>query len=307
MFKPRNLFKSFGTPKKTASGDLPTPAVPATAGAVPAVSNPKVDPAAAEEMQRRVAQVAKAGRFPRYYFFGVDPITGSITHFKGAGQAPGSLLLFTSPLSLKDYLRVAKNPSGVAGFKMDDLPIWSNRWKGHGLNSVLMNPCPRCASNQAFQQNDGLISKAVIDAAFATSLAKRGVIGEPLVRQFLAESGDDAHTKRRAILENLRDHVDYSVPYVHQLILWMSSALRDEEARSAAIVKLQEFGPQFMLPELNVQDSTDPKLWSEPVSKAIVGLLASFGLLNLQQNPAATQVEGANRQVMEGSQGNSNA
>lgn len=318
MFKPRNLFRSLGVPKKTVSGEVQTPGTPSARGdgkkttGTPCTflfgSTANTDSAAAEYMRRRVDQFLKAGRFPKFYFFGVDPVSGGIAFLKGTGQVRWSLLIFTTPLSAKDYLRVVNNPSSVAGFNMDHLPLWSKRWKQNGFDSIVVNPCPRCARYTAFQLKDGgLVSKQVLELAVATSWAQRIFKGEPLVHQFMAQSGDDAVSKKRAILETLRDHVDCCVPYVYELIALFASLQRDEEARSSAILKIQEFGPQFTRSESHPINPADPKSWAEPMAKATMGLLASFGMLNLKQQPPATQVEGADKQVIDESQGNSTA
>jgi hypothetical protein len=185
---------------------------------------------------------------------------------------------------------------------MDHVPLWSQRWKQYGFDSIFMNPCPRCPGYTAVQFKDGLITKQVLAIAFATSSAQRNFKGEPLVRQFMAQRGDDAVSRKRAILENLRDHVDCSIPYVHQLIALFASVQRDEEARSAAILKIREFGPQFRQIETYPINPDDPMSWAEPMSQANIGLLASFGMLNLEQKPLATQVDGADKHAMDASQ-----
>ena len=297
MFNPKNLFRSKGEDREIVSLHLETPSRPLNPGQGVSEAPPQgVTPdkaaaskkAAGDEIGRRAGELMKAGRFPAMYFFGADALTGSVVVAKGNEQVRKSLLLFTSPLLARDFLRIAGNPSGVAGFSMDHFPLWQRRWKALGIDSLCINRCPRCTQHAVFGVKDGLVTKEALAHAWAVSWATRSWRGEALVRQLIALKGDDSVQKSRAILETLRDHVDSGIPYVHWLIALMAGMQGDEEERAAAASRLREFGPAFAGKLTERGDSAGNKRWAEAFSEAHVGLLANFGMLKLKDPPQAS-------------------
>jgi hypothetical protein len=71
----------------------------------------------------------------------------------------------------------------------------------------------------------------------------------------------------RMELENIRDHITCSVPYVHQMIAMVANLQSDDAAKAAAAARLKEFGPQF---------DGKTEFSPENLATAMVGLMLNF-------------------------------
>ena len=78
-----------------------------------------------------------------------------------------------------------------------------------------------------------------------------------------------SHAAARSDLEYVRDHFDCGVPYLHQMIGLIAGLQHDEVARSNAMERLKEFGPEFKSP---LEFST------ELLVTATLGMMANFGI-----------------------------
>jgi hypothetical protein len=113
----------------------------------------------------------------------------------------------------------------------------------------------------------------------AVDRAVRGYRGELKVREFLL-CQSISRPRARAALESLRDHIDCSIPYVHELIAFLARMDYDLAAKTAAVDRLKEFGPEFA-------DWESKWGWNGPsmaeamaqvMSEALFGLTKSFGI-----------------------------
>lgn len=298
MFNPRNLFGSKSRDTEITSLDLrtaPPPQKPSPdASPVPA-QKALFDPAgqpAQDELKRRVEHLLKAGNPPNAFFFPVDPQSRSkVILMMSQNPARKSMLFFSAPSSAADYVRCTRTPAEIVGFNLEALPGLARDWHASGIDSFIMNRCPRCTTYNVLTPEDGVITKEQIHLAWATSWALRNWRGEALVRKFLSYKGDGLVANQRATLEYLRDHVDYNIPYVHWLIALHAGVQGDEQARLAATARLEEFGAPFVGRVTRMTDPKDPKPWIDSLSEANLGLLANFGMLDhLQKSQGAQEV-----------------
>jgi hypothetical protein len=251
--------------------------------------------AVAEEIKRRAKQLLDAGKYPANIFVLMSPETKGLVSFKTQKPAFNSLLFFSSPLIALDFVRTTKTPAQVAGIKMEGLPSNAEIWRKNGIDSFVWDRCPRCNIHVTQAPKDQLITKDHLALAWATRMCIRGMQAERLIRQFMAPGGKDGLAQKRAMLEMLRDHVAYDVPYAHWLIGLFAAMQGDEPARMAATACLEEFGPDFKgkIPAI-AQDSKElPAPWIESMAQAQVGLLSAFGLLNLSPKPSQPQPQSA--------------
>ena len=117
---------------------------------------------------------------------------------------------------------------------------------------------------------------------WAVSRAIRDYRGESTVRQFLAT--DVNHLpQRRALLEYLRDHVDYGIPYVHWMIGLIAGQQGDDAVREGSVQRLEEFGAAFVG---RICVHTDPSTLDEfqnSMVDAYLGLAANFGMIDAKK------------------------
>ena len=239
------------------------------------------------EVNRLVTQLLEADKFPDAFYFAFD--TGGAVIIMATPNPPHkSILLFSSPFSALDYLRANKFAGKVVGFKTDSLPALAEQWRNAGIDSFIVNRCPRCSSINILSPKDQLITREQLFLGWATQWALRNVRGEDLVRQYQAHSGNDMVAKKRATLEYLRDHVDYSIPYVHWIIALLAGMQGDENVRLTAAAKLEEFGQEFIGKTTPAKEKEDLETWGRSAVEAELGLRASFGMLSSLQNPPVT-------------------
>ena len=163
---------------------------------------------------------------------------------------------------------------------MDQLAGAAEQWRAMGVDSFIMNRCPRCPTHNLVLPKGKVISRDEIDNCWAVSKAIRDWRGEAMVRAFMAVKGTHVLPQQRAILETLRDHVDYCIPYVHWLIAMIAGAQGDEAARVSATLLMQEFGPDFLASDTLRGVPPDYAVWRDSLGRAYLGLLGTFGMLD---------------------------
>lgn len=238
-----------------------------------------------EEINRGIQQLLDSGRHPEAVFFAGNPQTGALLVFRNHSPALQAILLFSSPQRAKDYLKATNTPGDmqVLGVNFDSLPMAAEHWRASGVDSFIINRCPRCPFVQPVKSENNLITKQQLTFMWATNMTIHNWQAAKLLRQYLAYKGEDMLSQKRATLEILRDHVAYDVPYVHWLIALIAGVQGDENTRAAALACLMDFGPDVASQMSVTEGNVDDKAWTEAMAKAHVGLFASFGLLNTQQ------------------------
>jgi hypothetical protein len=260
-------------PERESPSGSSGPAAPPVSSVFPAPS-----PEATKEVSRRTDLILKSGRAPEWIFICVVQSGGGIITFRpGAGKKP-VMLLFTTPHAAWDYIRATKTAAEVRQLKFDALPEVAKGWIAAGVESFVMNRCPRCSvmnlfSIQELTENDRLLR------VWALLAAVRSYQGELKVREFFTQNQSASFPRARAALECIRDRIDCSVPYLHELIAYYARMDQDEEGKAAAVERLKEFGPQFADWESKWDASSGASSpWVRALAEAMVGLPKAFGI-----------------------------
>lgn len=249
--------------EQTPPGSPITAASPADSAILP-----PPDPEKLKECMRRRDLIVASGQAPELFFVGRTN-SGILTF---AHENKPLILLFTTPHAALDYIRVNKSACEVGQLRFDTLPNAGLAWAGAGAEKFTLNRCPRCPvftmyPIQALGQRDQLLT------IWAMERATRQFQGEMKVREFM-QYQSTSRPRARAALELIRDHINCSVPYLHELIAFLARMDNDEVGKAAAVERLKEFGPQF--------EDFDSR-WAMPdmpksIATAMVGLLTNFGI-----------------------------
>ena len=291
LFKPKRSNQDFTslnleTPAQKAPADQPA-AVPKVPGISEARMAVLCSQPMREEVQRRAKLLRESEHVPKVFFYLVEPTKGILILLKHETQKP--ILLFSSPFFAQDYLQFSKLNVAIAGVPMESFATTAQKWRANGVDSLVIDRCPRCpvatvVSPQSAMNWDQLILMWSIERGIKNWRA------EGLIRHFLSLKGENMQGEMRATLEMLRDHVDCAVPYVHLLIAMLAGMQKDEPGRLAATARLEQFGPNFKGRtgpiELNPETG---KEWADSWGRAMIGLLGTYGMLKLQQNPGGGQ------------------
>jgi hypothetical protein len=244
--------------------------------------DPKLLAVARPEINRRVKKILEDGKRPQALYLAVDGANNGLVSVRTTNPDLTILLIFTSGHTAMDYLRTAKIAGGVHMFP----------WRNAGVNAFALDRCPRCPHFlplpiderteekfltlwAAHRATRDFQSERLIRAYFDSANAARNAAGEP-----------SAQREMRNFLETLRDHIDYSVPYVHWLIALYAGVDGDHEARITSIQNLEAFGPEFK-DKVPSNESFVMEEWAKFVADAHLGLLSTFGMLRSDlQNPA---------------------
>lgn len=231
-----------------------------------------------KEIDRRVNKILNSGVVPEHIFYGVIPAENQVIVMMPPGTEHRTLMLFSSGFIATDYLRANRLTAVVGMFKPSALATLAESWKASGVDSYSFNRCPRCTPLSFICPKDGLLTEKELRLMWAVSVALKGYRGEMIVREFLATDTTEM-AKRRALLESIRDHVDYGIPYVHWLIGMIAGMQGDDAAREGSIARLSEFGPQFWGKIIVAKDAADMEAWGKSMIDAHFGLLGTYGLL----------------------------
>ncbi len=250
--------------------------------AVRRLIDPKLLEIAVPEIKQRANKMLGAGRRPQALYLAVN---GGWFSFRTTNPDRNVLLIFTSGYAAMDYLKTAKIAGGVHEFPFESLPVYVEHWRKAGIDSFVLDRCPRCPDFVC----------ATIDAKteeqfltlWAFHRATRDFQSERLVHAYF-DSLKARSTQREArnFLENLRDHVDYSVPYVHWLIAIHAAMDGDQEAKIASIQSLEAFGSDFK-DKVRRDETFVSQEWTKSVAEAQMGLLATFEMLRPDLQSAA--------------------
>jgi hypothetical protein len=288
-----NPFRSGKTEERVTSLNLetPKPQVPMDNSSSSTQIDPKLLAVAAPEVNRRAKEMLDAGNRPRALYLAVNG-PNKLVSFKTVNPDYNVLLIFTSGHAAMDYLRTAKIGGGIHEFPFESLSAYMEMWKKAQLDSFVLDRCPRCPQF-TIAQIDGCTEEK-FKILWAIHRATRNFQAKRLIGAYLNSSNaaknpggkPSSPREMRNLLETLRDHIDYSVPYVHWLIALHAGVDGDQEARIASIRNLEAFGQDFV----GKVPSDEPFVmenWAKSVVDAQIGLLTTFEMLptNLQ-NPA---------------------
>ena len=235
---------------------------------------PQPNPAAVKEIERRADFIVKSGKIPDSIFIcGVE--NGILTFRPAEGKKP-LMLMFMTPYAAADYIRATKAVAEVRQLTFDSLPKAAESWMASGVESFILNRCPRCnvatlLSMAAMKEKDTLFRIWAIRRA--TQLFQ----GEIKVHEYMRQS--TPFPVKRAILELIRDHIDCGVPYLYELIAFHARIDGDETAKADALERLKEFGPQFADWESRWDQSAGASSpWIKSLTVANLGLGMNFGI-----------------------------
>jgi hypothetical protein len=156
-----------------------------------------------------------------------------------------------------------------------------------------LDVCPRCGNGVAIPIKEKELSEKQLLSTWAIRMTTRNYMAQKLISAYLKPSSDNSQTtgsrkEKRKLLEELRDHVDCGVPYVHWLIAIEAGIDRDEEVLQESIRRLEEFGQHF---KGKVVTSDVPEEWGKSLGEAHLGLLGSFEMLKPELQAAMKMVE----------------
>jgi len=222
-----------------------------------------------EAVNRRAKEILDSGRIPDWLY--VCASRNGLLMYQPAPDQKPMMLLFSSAFAANDYLRATGTQGTAHQFKVDTLPESAQSWLSFGVQAAVLDRCPRCPQCVSFELAVlAKLSKEDFARLWAHLRATRLVMGEMRVRSAMSHLSAGSHAAARNDLEYIRDHFDSGIPYLHQVIGLLAGMQKDEPARASAIERLKEFGPQFDEPL-----DFSPEL----VAKAMVGLMANFGML----------------------------
>jgi hypothetical protein len=259
------------------SPDPESPSRPSQPIAGPNVSPavPQPNPESVKEVKRRAELILKSGQVPPWVF--ICGVSGGILTFQpGTGKKP-VMLLFTTPYAAQDYIRATKATAEVRQLKFDSLPGIAPGWIAAGADTFVLNRCPRCTvmttvGTHVMKEMDKLLE------VWAICRATKLYQGEIKVREFM-QFQNTSRPRARAVLEQIRDHIDCGIPYLHELIAFYARLDQDQAAMTEAVERLKEFGPQFANWESKWDVSSGvSSSFTESLAVAIVGLAKNFGI-----------------------------
>jgi hypothetical protein len=252
--------------------------------------DPKLLAIAAPEIKRRANKMLEAGRRPQALYLAVDAANKGWFSSRTTNPGRNVLLIFTSGFAAMDYLKTVKIAGGVHQFPFESLPVYVEHWRKAGLDSFVLDRCPRCL-DFLFMTIDAKTEEQFL-TLWAVHRATRDFQSERLVHAYfdLLKAAKSAsgmqHREARNFLETLRDHVDYSVPYVHWLIAIHAGMDGDQEAKIASIQNLEAFGSDFK-GKVPRDETFVLEDWANSVTEAHLGLLATFEMLRPDLQSAA--------------------
>jgi hypothetical protein len=254
-FPKLNLEAPSSEPALAAAGTPATTPVPTS----------NLDPAKLAEVTRRAQEILKAGIAPERLFLCQQ---GGGTIFVRSPENQPMLPLFTSAYAARDYMRVTGAGTGVGTVKLENLPQLAH-YQENGAETFTLNRCPRCRVCLA-SPIEVLKSREGFLASWAVDRATKSLHGEILVRTVMKYLSAHSPAQARAALEQIRDHINCGVPYVHQMIGFIAGMQGDEPAKRDAAERLKEFI------ESGFTGTVDFSI--EALAQATVGLMINFDI-----------------------------
>jgi hypothetical protein len=276
----------------------PSPQVPTAAPAEPPSAhpapvqpclqlalNPQATLAICIDFRRRFDEWMKTGPKPQLVFYLVFPQQGLSLSFSTKDGTKTILLLFGSTWTANAYVAAKGLKAVTAGCRLESLPQQAQKWSAAGINCFTLDPCSRCG-NGSIHPISELESEEQFIQIFGLDAVNRKIYGQIIVRSCQTQLTNQKYVREN--LERVRDHLDCGNPYVHWVIAVFAGMMGDLVANAAAIDRLEAFGPAFAGKVVrNSFDHKDPKAQIYSMAEALLGLLASYGIVNVPMKPAA--------------------
>ena len=290
--------KEWIEPSPLTSLNLTPPPIPKKASVEPAKVaaprhcniinlNPEGQKAFAAEFKRRYEVWLETGIRPLLLFFGVLPQQGqSITGATQDGKFT-IVFLFDTPIAAKAFLGEKQPAATIAGLPLRSLIQQAEKWANAGVNAFAVNPCPICGPRNIypakhFDSLEGFMK------VWGNETVMRQFRSSLLAQQAHGSLGKD-NKATRTLLEYLWKHFDASNPYVVWTLAVFAGMDGDMTANASYIKKLEEFGPPFIGKLHGTSFDMSPGSQLATLPEALMGLLLSYGLLKIpNQPPAAT-------------------
>jgi hypothetical protein len=285
----KNLFHSGKTNEGITSLDLEVAKPQSSPENFSSNNQKQIDPmllaVSVPEISRRAKVMMEAEKRPQSLSLAIDGATNGMVTFRTTNPDRTAMLIFTSGHTAMDYLKTSNISGDVHMFPFESLHTYIDLWRKAKVDTFVFDRCPRCPDFVSLPINDNTEGQFL--TLWTLHRATRDFQSERRIRAYLNSSnaskkagGAPADTLRemRNHLETLRDHINYSIPYVHWLIAILAGVQGDHEAQADSIRNLEAFGPSFIgkvPPDKPFVLETSAKSQSE----ALVGLLATFGML----------------------------
>ena len=261
--------------EKSMQADPPGP-MPADKGMPRTDAQAILSAAPGSDELRRRAQLISQSRKLEWIFSLARRTERSIEWCTFRHPKVSAVLLFTSQSGAKDYARHSRVNYQPVAMKAEDIPKNAKNWLSAGLTGFALNRCPRCSFVQTLEIQSILAAER-LNTVWSITLAMQQWRIEKLIRLYLKDL--EAPDARRH-LEFLRDHVDCSNPYVHQLIALRGHREHDNSAVESSLERLAEFGPEYTLSSIGEDADGKPsdELEAERILRAERRLLATYGI-----------------------------
>jgi hypothetical protein len=247
--------------------------------------NPEGTLALGKDFRRRSDEWMKSGQRPQVVLYLVFPQQGHTLTVSTKDGKKTIVPLFGSTWIAKAYLTGKGIQALIAACRLDGLANQADKWVAAGINCYALNPCFRCGNSTLYpiaelQSEEQFLETWCLDAV------TRRLFAEIIVRSCQNQFGPNPKGVRDS-LERVRDHLDCGIPYLHWVIAVLAGMAGDRQANAAAIQRLEEFGPDFAGKlKGNSFDFREPGSQTATMPEAIMGLLASYGILNLPMKPS---------------------
>lgn len=283
--------RSDAPPSVAKPGAAPNPPGEQAKPTPPAVNCPRLILSAEDalnyhkEIRKRHDAFVQGGSKPDFIFYLVFPQQGHSYSVSTADGTKTILLLFSSTIMANAYIEARNLKAVAAACRFESIPQQAEKWLVSGINFYALNPCVKCSNAGIFPSSD-LQSSEVFREAWGLDAVNRRYYGEILLRLWNQSVSANPAASRKT-LEGFRDHIDPCTPYLYLMLAALAGMAGDRPAVAEAIKRLDRFGPPFT-GKLK-EDSIVPgqvETWSGTVSEAWIGLLASYGILNVPMKPA---------------------
>jgi hypothetical protein len=240
-----------------------------------------------KDFRRRSDEWFKSGHKPQVVLYPVFPQQGHTFTVSTKDGKKTILPLFGSTWIAKAYLTGRGLQAVTGACPLGALADQADKWIAAGINCYTLNPCFRCGNATLYPIAE-LQSEEQFLQTWGLDAITRRLFAEIIVRNCQAQFASNPKAVRDS-LERVRDHLDSGVPYLHWVIAVLAGMAGDMPAKAAAVQRLGEFGPDFA-DKLKGTASFDPQESGAHITtmpEAMLGLLASYGILNLPMKPAA--------------------
>ena len=226
------------------------------------------DQAKVDAVTAKAAEIRKSGRLPQWLFLCQ---TGGGSLVLPAPDVGSIMLIFSTHYSATDYMRTCGVNGQVGHFDVARLGELAQSWLQSNVTKAMLDRCPRCTHGNLID-----LARAAkwttedFATVWSVHRASRVICGQERIQAAIDLMAAGRHADARSSLEYLRDHFDWGVPYLHQMIGLLCSILLDEEGKKNSMERLKEFGPPFEGPL-----EFSPQL----AATVTVGLMMNFGML----------------------------